>query len=420
MDIYLVGGAVRDELLNLPIKDKDWVVVGCIPEILLQQGYKQVGKGFPVFIHPKTHEEYALARTESKSGSGYHGFIINYSSKITLEEDLIRRDLTINAIAKDRYGNYIDPCNGKYDLKLGILRHISSSFKEDPLRVLRVARFAATFSYLGFRIAKKTMLFMSDIVKNKELSHLKKERIWKETEKALMTSHPHVYFQVLRSCFALSILFPEIDKLYSMKFTVCKGNSIISMSKFLFTALAKVSQISKAIDIRFACLCQFLSIGFSFLNYKKKYEFCNSLSVSLVKRLCKRLHVPSNIQDLAVLISGFNDFLYSIIFQTTQSIVIFFDRIDAWRKPERINKLAILINIYSDYLSLVKPISSPGEYLKNIFSIAQSVSIRSILQSGFTGIGIKIELMRLRILLINKWRLFFLKDKNIHVLENNL
>ncbi|CAL4318432.1 multifunctional CCA addition/repair protein [Buchnera aphidicola] len=418
MDIYLVGGAVRDKLLHLSVKDKDWVVVGSNAEILLNKGYKQVGKEFPVFIHPKTREEYALARTERKSGVGYHGFKVNCSSKITLEEDLIRRDLTINAIAQDQYGNYIDPCNGKKDLKLGILRHISSSFKEDPLRVLRVARFAATFNYLGFRIARKTMLFMSDIVKSRELSYLKNERIWKETEKALMTSHPHVYFQVLRDCQALSILFPEIDKLYSANFSVHINNYITNINNFFFMALAKVSKVSKKIDIRFSCLCQFLSIGFSSLYNKKKYEFYDNFSASLIKRLCKRLHVPSDIQDLAVLISGFSNFLYGIFFQTTQSIMIFFDRIDAWRKPERIDKLVILINFYADYLNLVKLILSPGAYLKNIFCIAKSVSIKSILQSGFTGIGIKSELTRLRIILINKWRLFFLNDMYTNILEN--
>ncbi|HXK00474.1 MAG TPA: tRNA CCA-pyrophosphorylase, partial [Buchnera sp. (in: enterobacteria)] len=414
----LVGGAVRDKLLNLSIKDKDWVVVGGKPEILLRKGYKQVGKGFPVFIDPKTHEEYALARIEKKLGVGYHGFKINYSSRITLEEDLIRRDLTINAIAQDKYGNYIDPCNGKKDLKLGILRHISGSFKEDPLRVLRVARFAATFTYLGFRIAKKTMLFMSEIVNNKELSYLNNERVWKETEKALITPHPHVYFQVLRDCHALSVLFPEIDRLYSIISPICIDNHMMNMSKFLFVALAKVSTMSKEIDVRFSCLCQFLSVSFSFLYYEKKYEFYNDLSVSLIKKLCKRLHVPSYIQDLAIFISGFNNFLYSIIFQTTESIVLFFDRIDAWRKPERIKKLAILINIYADYLSSVSQILSPGEYLKKIFSIAQSVSIKSIVQSGYTGIEIKIELTRLRIIIMKQWRASFLKDHNVYMLKN--
>ncbi|QTM69410.1 tRNA CCA-pyrophosphorylase, partial [Buchnera aphidicola (Hormaphis cornu)] len=213
MKIYLVGGAIRNKLLKLPVIDKDWVVVGSTPEFLLKKKYRQVGKDFPVFLHPQTYEEYALARKERKSGKGYNGFQIDFGSNITLREDLIRRDLTINAIAQDCYGKYIDPFNGLNDIKLRVLRHISSAFSEDPLRVLRVARFSASFFHLGFIIAKKTMKLMSDIVKSKELLYLDVQRIWKETEKAMQTNHPHIFFQVLNCCNALSILFPEIIKL---------------------------------------------------------------------------------------------------------------------------------------------------------------------------------------------------------------
>ncbi|WP_343192211.1 multifunctional CCA addition/repair protein [Buchnera aphidicola (Formosaphis micheliae)] len=413
MDVYLVGGAVRDQLLNLSIKDKDWVVVGSTSETLIKKGYKQVGKEFPVFIHPKTYEEYALARTEIKSGLGYHGFKINFSSKVTLEEDLIRRDLTINAIAQDKNGNYIDPFHGRKDLFLGILRHISDSFKEDPLRVLRVARFAAELSYLGFYIAKKTMFLMTEMVSNQELSYLTSERIWKETEKALITSHPHVYFQTLRYCRALSVVFPEIDQLYSVYFTKFFHNKIIDMSKYVFIGLAKISQVSKEIDIRFSCLCQLLSKSIVPYNDNNRYTFYNYLAASFVRNMCIRLRVPSSIRDLAVFISGFNDFLYEIVFHNAQSIVIFFDYIDAWRKPEIVHKLALLINIYYALnCSIVVDNKTPGENLKNMFTMANSVSIKTVVASGFKGMGIRIEVTRLRIILIEQWIISFFSQQN--------
>jgi len=214
MKIYLVGGAVRDGLLNLPIKDRDWVVVGGTKEILLEKKFQQVGKDFPVFLHPKTHEEYALARKERKCGHGHTDFYTEFNSNVTLEEDLIRRDLTINAIAQDEHGNYIDPFQGRKDLKFRLLRHISSSFSEDPLRVLRTARFAASLMHLGFQIDKETMVLMCKMVKKNDLLHLTKNRIWNETEKAFKTSNPHVYFQVLHACKALNSIFPEIGLLY--------------------------------------------------------------------------------------------------------------------------------------------------------------------------------------------------------------
>ncbi|MGR6652125.1 CCA tRNA nucleotidyltransferase, partial [Avibacterium paragallinarum] len=197
MQVYLVGGAVRDQLLNIEVKDRDWVVVGATPQQLLQKGYIQVGKTFPVFIDPQYKEEYALARTEKKSGTGYTGFICNFDPTVTLEQDLIRRDLTINAIAQDQQGNLYDPYGGIKDLNLGILRHISSSFIEDPLRVLRVARFAARYFYLNFKIAPETIELMTQIALQGELQHLSAERIWLETEKALQTQNPEVYFEIL-------------------------------------------------------------------------------------------------------------------------------------------------------------------------------------------------------------------------------
>ncbi|RRA40172.1 multifunctional CCA tRNA nucleotidyl transferase/2'3'-cyclic phosphodiesterase/2'nucleotidase/phosphatase, partial [Cronobacter sakazakii] len=203
MKSYLVGGAVRDALLGLPVKDKDWVVVGATPAEMLALGYQQVGKDFPVFLHPQTHEEYALARTERKSGQGYTGFTCYAAPDVTLEQDLQRRDLTINAIAQDDSGEFIDPYHGRDDLKARLLRHVSPAFNEDPLRVLRVARFAARYAHLGFRIAPETLSLMREMAENGELEYLTAERVWKETESALTTRNPQIYFLMLRECGAL-------------------------------------------------------------------------------------------------------------------------------------------------------------------------------------------------------------------------
>ncbi|MDN5690966.1 MAG: multifunctional CCA tRNA nucleotidyl transferase/2'3'-cyclic phosphodiesterase/2'nucleotidase/phosphatase, partial [Acinetobacter sp.] len=216
MQVYLVGGAVRDHLLGHPYHEKDYVVVGATPEQLLAQGYQPVGKDFPVFLHPKTKEEYALARTERKSGHGYHGFEFFTDPDVTLEEDLIRRDLTINAIAMDEAGQVYDPYHGQDDLAHKILRHVSDAFAEDPLRVLRVARFAARYAQYGFRIADETLALMRQLAESGELEALTPERVWKETSRALMERHADVYFEVLRECGALKVLFPEIDALFGV------------------------------------------------------------------------------------------------------------------------------------------------------------------------------------------------------------
>jgi len=415
--VYLVGGAVRDKLLNLSIKDRDWVVVGSDADTLLKKGYKQVGKEFPVFIHPITYEEYALARIERKSGVGYSGFKTDYSTQVTLEEDLMRRDLTINAIAQDNNGNYIDPFNGKKDLELRLLKHISNKFKEDPLRVLRVARFAAKLSSLGFHIAKKTMMLMSDISCSNELLFLTSDRIWKETEKALITSHPHVYFQVLYNCRALPVLFPELNKLYSIFLSYGMDYKIINIGKFMLMRLAQISLFSNDVDVRFSSLCQLFSHTIiSYTSKIKKYAYYNKTAALLTKKFCKRLHVPSYIQKLAVITSGYNDFLNRINFQSSESIIKLFDKIDAWRQPDRIKKLSLLSNIYISNDIFFKSVSyNPGKYLQNMFDIAKTVSVKSVVRLGFRGIDIRIELTRLRISSIEKKRMLFLKK---HINDN--
>ncbi|ANZ22309.1 tRNA CCA-pyrophosphorylase [Buchnera aphidicola (Diuraphis noxia)] len=404
MKIYLVGGAVRDSLLNLPIKDRDWVVVGGSEKILLENNFQQVGKDFPVFLHPITHEEYALARKEKKSGTGYTGFNTDYNSNVTLEEDLIRRDLTINAIAQDIEGNYIDPFGGKKDIENRLLRHVSPSFSEDPLRILRTARFSASLIHLGFKIAKETMILMSIMVKKKELLYLTKNRIWNETEKAFKTSNPHIYFKILYKCKALHFFFPEIRFLYDTKnfFNYYIFNMLYDI-KIILKGLAKISFLCNDIDVRFAYLCQFLSMNVIYMHSFN--EFYDKSSADLVSNLCTRFNIPSYIRDISVLNTGFCFFLNTISHQSSKKIITFFYKIDAWRKPDRVKKLAFLSKF--NFLNVLKVNyndSNSSLFLNECFFIVNNVSTKLILNKGFKGKKIKSELIRLRIKKLDEWR----------------
>ena len=263
METYLVGGGVRDHLLGLAIKDRDWVVVGSSPEEMLAQGYQPVGKDFPVFLHPKTHEEYALARTERKSGKGYKGFTVYAAPDVTLEQDLERRDLTINAIAQADDGNLIDPYNGQQDLKDKVLRHVSPAFIEDPVRVLRIARFAARF---GFTIADETRQLIQKMVENKELDHLVPERVWQELAKALATEQPSLFFMALRDAGALKTLFPDIERLFGVP-QVKKWHPEIDTGIHVMMVIDQAAKLTDDIAVRFAALCHDLGKGYYACRY---------------------------------------------------------------------------------------------------------------------------------------------------------
>ena len=253
MQVYLVGGAVRDHLLGFPYHEKDYVVVGATPEQLIASGYQPVGKDFPVFLHPETKDEYALARTERKSGHGYHGFSFFTDPSVTLEEDLIRRDLTINAIAMDDDGTIYDPYDGQKDLQNKVLRHVSDAFVEDPLRVLRIARFAARYKVLGFHIAPETLALMQQLAESGELEALTPERVWKETSRALMETHADEYFEVLRACGALKVLFPEIDALYGIPQRP-EYHPEIDCGIHTMMSLQQACKANYSLDVRFAVL----------------------------------------------------------------------------------------------------------------------------------------------------------------------
>ena len=285
MDIYLVGGAVRDKLLDLPVQEKDWVVVGVSPQAMLDQGYKQVGKGFPVFLHPETGEEYALARTERKTGPGYKGFSFHASPDVTLEQDLERRDLTINAIAETTDGTLIDPYHGQQDLKLGLLRHVSPAFAEDPVRILRVARFAAQFSKFGFKVAHGTNTLMHEMVNNGEVDYLVAERVWSELAKALVTDSPQKFFTVLRGCGALAVLFPEVDHDYGEHGEAHNRQSLPAALETLKTTAAHNNDP----QVRFAVLISTLGA-----------DLDEGTRSSQAETLCKRFRIPNDYARLAL------------------------------------------------------------------------------------------------------------------------
>ena len=404
MKTYLVGGAVRDGLLKLPVKDKDWVVVGATPDMMLEQGYQQVGRDFPVFLHPESREEYALARTERKSGSGYTGFVTWSTPDVTLEQDLQRRDLTINAIAQDEEGRYIDPYQGRQDLEKRLLRHVSDAFIEDPLRVLRVARFAARYAHLSFRIADETMALMREMAAGGELAHLTAERVWKETENALRARNPQVYFQVLRDCGALAVLFPEIDNLFGVP-APAKWHPEIDTGVHTLMTVAIAAQLTPETDVRFATLCHDVGKALTPPEKWPSHPGHGPAGVPLVENICQRLRVPNTIRDLAVLVAEFHDVVHTIENQPAERLIALFDRIDAWRKPQRVEQLAQTSE--ADARGRAGWESNPypqGAYVREAFRIAQAVPTKAVIEAGFKGAQVREELSRRRCDAVKSWR----------------
>lgn len=397
MKTYLVGGAVRDALLKLPVKDRDWVVVGATPEAMLAQGFQQVGRDFPVFLHPHSREEYALARTERKSGNGYTGFVTWSAPDVTLEQDLQRRDLTINAIAQRENGELIDPFYGERDLQARLLRHVSDAFNEDPLRVLRVARFAARFAHLNFRIADETQALMRQMAASGELSHLTAERVWKETEKALTSRNPQVYFQTLRDCGALEVLFPELDRLFGIP-APAKWHPEIDTGVHTLMTLTMAASLSDEIDVRFATL--FHDVGKALTPPEKwpSHHGHGAAGVPLVEALCQRLRVPNAIRDLALIVTEFHDVVHTIERQSADALVALFDRIDAWRKPHRVEQIALTSEADARGRAGLESMPYPqGDYLRQAFALAQSVPTKAVIEAGFKGAEVREELTRRRI-----------------------
>lgn len=340
MEVYLVGGAVRDEQLGLPVKERDWCVVGATPDELLSKGYRQVGKGFPVFLHPETNEEYALARTERKTGAGYHGFEFQTSPDVTLEADLSRRDLTINAMARDADGNLIDPFDGMADLEHRVLRHISDAFSEDPVRILRTAKFKARFAGLGFELAGETLDLMAQMVSDGEADSLQADRVWQETEAALAGPNPHLYFQVLRDCGALAVVFPELDALFGVP-QPPRWHPEIDCGLHALMVLEQSAKLSDDIAVRFAALVHDLGKATTAKENLPSHPGHERRSVKLVNKMSKRLPVPRACRELGVLVAEYHAHCHRAFELRPQTILKLLKEIDAFRRPERFRKFLL-------------------------------------------------------------------------------
>ena len=399
MQEYLVGGAVRDQLLKIEGADRDHVVVGSTPQEMLSLGFTQVGNDFPVFIHPKTGEEYALARTEKKQGHGYTGFICSFGKDVTLEEDLLRRDLTINAMAMDKSGQIIDPYGGLIDLNNRVLRHISPSFKEDPLRVLRVARFAAKLHYLGFYVADETLLLMQEMTQSGELSSLTPERVWIETQKALNTSDPHIFFIILKKVGALKVIFPEVDALFGVPGPKRWHPEIDSGIHTLMT-LRRISLETSDPKTRFAMLCHDLGKALTPKNEWPHHRNHCALGVEPLKQLCKRLKVPKDYEELAYIVVFHHSYMHHLYRNGAEGIVNLLDKLDAWRRPQRIKPFVQCCKC--DFLGRKGFENRPfprADYFLAIFSLCLSVKAGEFISLSYTGkdIGIKMHEKRVEL-----------------------
>ncbi len=375
MKIYEVGGAVRDELLGLRVTDRDYVVVGATPQEMLRLGFKPVGKDFPVFLHPKSHEEYALARTERKTARGYKGFKIHAAPDVTLEDDLARRDLTINAIAKDERGRIIDPYGGVKDLEAGVLRHVSPAFAEDPVRVLRVARFAARF---GFDVAEETLELMREMTQNGEVDALVAERVWQELAKGLMEAKPSRMFEVLRQCGALNKILPEVDRLYGVP-QPPEHHPEIDTGLHIMLVIDYAASKNFSLPVCFAALTHDLGKGMTPRSQWPRHPGHEAKSAELVKALCKRIKVPADCRDLALLAAKYHGDAHRAQELRPATLVNLLQAVDAFRKPQRFVEFleACSCDFHGRPGFETKPFPQ-AKYLQDALHAAQSVDAGAI------------------------------------------
>lgn len=402
MQIYLVGGAVRDQLLQLPVYDRDWVVVGSSPQAMLAAGFQAVGKDFPVFLHPKTKEEHALARTERKTGVGYTGFACHYAPDVTLEEDLLRRDLTINAMAQDELGQVIDPYGGQRDLAAKVLRHVSPAFVEDPLRVLRVARFAAKLAHLGFTVAEETMQLMAGIAQSGELGHLTAERVWQEWHKSLSTNHPEVFLQVLRDCGALAVVLPELDRLFGVPQPE-KWHPEIDTGIHTLMVTKQAALLSDSLPVRFAAQVHDLGKGVTPPSEWPSHKLHCHTGLKIIESLCDRIRVPNEFRDLALAVCAQHSNIHRADELKSATKLKVLGLLDVWRKPERLEQ--VLLCCEADHRGRLgleeKPYPQRDIFLR-AYQAALSVEVQAVIRDGFQGKQIKEELDKRRIQAISE------------------
>ncbi|MGJ8681737.1 multifunctional CCA addition/repair protein [Paraglaciecola sp.] len=407
MQKYLVGGAVRDKLLGRPVKDRDWVVVGSTPQQMLDLGYQAVGADFPVFLHPKSKEEYALARIERKNGQGYTGFSCDASANVTLEEDLLRRDLTINAMAMDQTGNIIDPYNGQTDLANKQLRHVSNAFIEDPLRVLRVARFAARYHNLGFTIATETFSLMSEIVKAGELQTLSAERVWQETARALLEDHPEVYLNNIRGCGALEIWFPELAALWGIP-NPAKWHPEIDTGIHTIMVMQQAAKLSNKLTVRYAALVHDLGKALTPPDKWPSHHGHEKLGLKPIKELSKRLKVPNECRDLGLLVSEYHSHIHRAFELKPSTILGVLNRCDVWRKPQRFEELLTACKADARGRTTFEDSTySQADYIWQCYQSAVEIDVKAILATGLKGAAIKQELDKQRLVAITNTKANF-------------
>lgn len=409
MKTYLVGGAVRDRLLGLAVKDRDYVVVGAEPDDLLRAGYKPVGKDFPVFLHPQTHEEYALARTERKTGRGYHAFAFHTDKSVTLEDDLRRRDLTINAIAEDEHGALIDPFGGARDLEAKVLRHVSPAFAEDPVRVLRVARFAARYADRGFRIAEETLALMRGMVADGEVDHLVPERVWAETQKALTEKTPSAFLHALRDSGALRVLFPEIDALYGVpqraEFhpeidTGIHTEMVVDMAARLAPGDALIGWCALVHDLGKALTPK---------NELPKHIGHEHRGLAPVAAVSARLKVPAEYAALAQLVCKLHLLAHTAFELKPATVLGLFEQLDAFRRPERV--APFLIACEADKRGRLGSSESTypqADYLRDAFAATTAIGAKAFVDEGLQGPAIGEAMRKARVEAISE-----LKSKSV-------
>jgi len=401
LNTYLVGGAVRDGLLNREIIERDYVVVGASAEQMLALNFTPVGKDFPVFLHPTTKEEYALARTERKQGKGYTGFVCYASPDVSLEEDLIRRDLTVNAMAMADNGAIIDPYNGQEDLENRVLRHVSEAFIEDPLRVLRVARFAARYHSYGFSIADETLALMKEIAQSGELRTLSGERIWKEMQRSLEEDHPEVFFEVLHHCKALKEIWPELDALWGVPNPaqwhpeICSGVHTMMVLKQAVLLTPKISsdklngQQDKT-NIRFAALCHDLGKSLTAQERWPSHHGHEKAGLPLVEKISAQLKIPNSYKQLALKVCEHHLHCHKAFQLKTSTLLNLFNQLDLWRKPEEFDDF--IIACLADFRGRLDFENRPypqAQYLRDVANAARKVTARVFVEQGLKGIAIK-------------------------------
>lgn len=385
MQIYKVGGAVRDRLLGREVSEIDWVVVGASAEQMLEQGFRPVGADFPVFLHPQTGEEYALARTERKSGRGYGGFTFFASPEVTLEEDLIRRDLTVNAMAEDAQGRLIDPYGGQKDLAAKLLRHVSPAFAEDPLRVLRVARFAARYAPLGFSVAAETMVLMRELSESGELTALTPERSWKEISRALMEPRPDVFIQVLRDCGALRVLLPEVDVLFGIPQPPAHHPEI-DTGVHVLSVLRQCAEHQQPLTVRWACLLHDVGKGLTPEAEWPRHIAHEHKGLKLIRAINQRCKAPKDCQELALQVGEFHTHGHRALELKPSTLLKLLQGFDVFRRPQRFKEFIAACEMDArGRLGLEQRPYPQADYLRAAMHAARAVAVQPLLARGLQG-----------------------------------